>query len=127
MDVASQTSLCPQCGYSAENGFIFCKKCSATLQPTNPLVASASPAAPPHVAPRKRFLWKWSIAATLILIAILWRCGTGLLQGRKLSENGVRQFHALLNSAQYDQIYDGASDAFRASGNKEDLIKFLQA
>jgi len=127
MDVASQTSLCTRCGSSAENGLIFCKKCGATLQPTNPLVAS-SPSALPHVASRKRVLWKWSIAATLVLIAILfWKCGTALLQGKQLSENGVQQFHVLLNSGHYDQIYDGASNAFRASGNKEDMIKFLQA
>src|SRR5262249_46845128 len=65
---------------------------------------------------------------TLVLTAILfWKFSTGLLQGKKLSANGVQQFHALLNSGQYDQIYDGASDAFRASGNKADMIKFLQA
>ena len=88
----------------------------------------SQPPGPTDVAPKKRVLWKWSIAASLVLITILfWRCGTGLLQGRQLSENGVQQFHSLLNSGQYDQIYDGASDAFRASASKEDLIKFLQA
>lgn len=128
MDVLSQTPLCTRCGSSAETGRIFCKQCGATLQPTSPLVPSVLPPAPPRVAPRKRVLWKWSLAATLVLTAILyWRCGTGLLQGKKLSGNGVQQFHALLNSGQYDQIYDGASDAFRASGNKADMIKFLQA
>jgi len=82
---------------------------------------------PPHVAPRKGVLWKWTIAATLVLIAILfWRCGTGLLEGRRLSANGVRQFHSLLNSGQCERIYEGASDAFRTAGSKEDLIKFLQ-
>ena len=50
-----------------------------------------------------------------------------MLQGRKLSDNGIQQFQAQLNSGQFDQIYDSASDAFRASGNKEDLIKLLQA
>ena len=43
-----------------------------------------------------------------------------------MSANGVQQFHALLNGDQYEQIYDGASDAFRTAGNKEDLIKFFQ-
>jgi len=77
------------------------------------------------VAPKKRVLWKWSIAVTLVLIAILfWRCGTGLLQGRQLSASGVQRFHALLNGGQHEQIYDDASDAFRSSGSKQDLIKF---
>jgi len=86
------------------------------------------PSGPPDVAPKKRVLWKSSIAVTLVLITILlWRCGTGLMQGRQLSTNGVQQFHALLNSGQHEQIYDGASDAFRGGGSKEDLIKFFQS
>jgi hypothetical protein len=86
------------------------------------------PSGPPDVAPKKRVLWKWSIAVTLVLMTILlWRCGTGLMQGRELSANGVQQFHALLNSGQNEQIYDRASDAFRGGGNKQDLIKFLQS
>ena len=97
-------------------------------QPTRSLVASEAPSVPTHVVTKKRALWKWSIAATLVLVAVLfWRCGTGLLEGRRLSANGVQQFHSLLNTGQYEQIYDGASDEFRASGNKEDLIKFMQA
>src|SRR5579883_3020445 len=81
------------------------------------------PSVPPRVDPKKRVLWKWSIGVTLVLITtLLWRCGTGLMQGRELSANGVQEFHALLNGGQNDQIYDRASDAFRGSGNKEDLI-----
>jgi hypothetical protein len=88
----------------------------------------SQPSGPTGVAPKKRVLWKWSIAVTLVLIAILfWRCGTGLIQGRQLSASGVQQFHALLNSGQHEQIYDGASDAFRSGGNKQDLVKFFQA
>jgi len=86
------------------------------------------PSGPPDVAPKKRVLWKWSIAVTLVLMTILfWRCGTGLMQGRELSANGVQQFHALLNSGQHEQIYYGASDAFRGGGSKQDLIKFFQS
>ena len=86
------------------------------------------PSGPPDVAPKKRVLWKWSLGVTLVLMTILlWRCGTGLMQGRKLSANGVQEFHALLNSGQNDQIYDRASDAFRGGGNKEDLIKSFQS
>src|SRR5690348_3596582 len=70
------------------------------------------PSGPSDVAPKKRVLWKWSLAVTLVLMTILlWRCGTGLMQGRELSANGVLQFHALLNSGQNEQIYDRASDA----------------
>lgn len=81
------------------------------------------PSGPPDASPKKRVLWKWSIAVTVVLMTILlWRCATGLMQGRQLSANGVRQFHALLNSSENEQIYDGASDAFRGAGSKEDLI-----
>lgn len=88
----------------------------------------AQPSGPPDVSPKKRVLWKWSIAVTLVLITILfWRCGTVLMQGRELSANGVQRFHALLNSGQNEQIYDGASDAFRGGNSKEDLNKFFQS
>jgi hypothetical protein len=79
------------------------------------------------VASKKSVLWKWPIVATLVLVTILfWRFGAGLMEGRRLSANGMQRFHALLNSGQYEQIYEGASDAFRRGGRKEDLIKFFQ-
>ena len=87
----------------------------------------SQPSGVPEVAPKNRVLWKWSIAVTLVLMGMLfWRCGTGLIQGRQLSASGVQQFHALLNSGQHEQIYDGASDAFRSAGSKQELIKFFQ-
>ena len=42
-------------------------------------------------APAKRVLWKWSAAATVLILAFLmWQCGSALLQGRKLADVAVR-------------------------------------
>jgi len=38
--MTSDESVCAKCGTPAEAGLIFCKKCSATLRPPVPLVAS---------------------------------------------------------------------------------------
>jgi hypothetical protein len=98
------------------------------MEPQIPTPEISQPSRPTDIAPKKRILWKWSIAVTLVVIAVLfWRCGTGLIQGRQLSASGVQQFHSLLNSGHHEQIYDGASDAFRNGGSKEDLIKFFQS
>ena len=92
----------------------------------SPVIGQPSEA--PTTPPKRRVLWKWSLLVTGILaVILLWRCGFGLLEGRRLSETGVQQFHALLNSGDYERIYDQAGDAFRNAGTRQDLIRFLQA
>jgi hypothetical protein len=79
-------------------------------------------------APRKRVLWKWSIAITVVVLGFLmWQCGSALIAGRGLSNVAVQQFHAQLNEEQYQQIFADADDAFQRSANKEETINFLQS
>jgi len=56
MDGATQTSICPHCGSSAEPGFLFCKNCGATLRPVTPLVSSVAPEIKLKLAIWKRIL-----------------------------------------------------------------------
>jgi hypothetical protein len=76
----------------------------------------------------KRVLRKWSLGVTAVLMTyLMWQCSSGLLQGRALSNAAVEHFHEQLNSGQYQEIFDEADDAFRASDNQQELLKFLAA
>ena len=91
-----------------------------------PLVPDA-PVLPPATEPRKRVLWKWSIAVTVVVFGfLLWQCGSAVNSGRQLSSPAVERFHDELNAEEYEQIYAEADDAFRGSGKKEETIKFLR-
>lgn len=78
--------------------------------------------------PRKRVLWKWSAAITVVFIGFLgWQCGSALLHGRELSNAAVQQFHRQLNGGDYEQIYGTAGNAFREADSKEKITSFLKA
>ena len=78
-------------------------------------------------APAKRVLWKWSGAATvLILVFLMWQCGSALLQGRKLADVAVRHFHEQLNAADYEGICREADQGFGNQGHDQ-TIRFLEA
>jgi len=80
-----------------------------------------------HLASSKRVLWKWSATLTvLVLVFLMWRCGTALVQGRKLADAAVRQFHERLNAGNYEEIYREADNGFRGE-NHDDSIRFLGA
>jgi hypothetical protein len=77
---------------------------------------------------KRKLLWKWSLAFTaLIFIYLMWQCGSGLLHGRTLSNEAVRQFHEDLNSGRFDDIYAGADEGFRKTGQEQELTKLLEA
>ena len=82
-----------------------------------------------YAPPRpRRVLRKWSLALTAVfLIYLLWQCGSGLYQGRSLSNDAVNQFHQNLNAERYEAISASADDAFRNSGKEEDFKRLLQA
>jgi hypothetical protein len=95
-------------------------KSFAVNPPQSPKMLNASPS--------RRVLWKISAAFTLVVIAfVLWQCGSGLVMGRRLAEGAVDRFHNQLNSGKYDQIYNEASDAFRNTGTRKELVGFFQA
>ena len=76
----------------------------------------------------KAVLWKWSLAATVvILLFLMWQCGSALVQGRKLANAAVRHFHQQLNTEEYEEIYREADDGFKAGQSHDESIKFLQA
>lgn len=92
-----------------------------TTFPTTPIPDSA------QGPPPKRVLWKWSaVLSTLILVFLMWQCGSALLQGRKLADAAVRQFHQQLNAEDYERIYREADERFRGQ-NHLDSIRFLEA
>ena len=91
-----------------------------------------TPYVTPEVAnsskPRRRLLLKWSLTISGILFAVLiWKCGSGLLEAKKLTEPVVARFHSKLNAGEYEQIYSEADEGFRQSGSKEDVIKLFSA
>jgi hypothetical protein len=78
-------------------------------------------------APVKRILWKWSIAvAAVVLVFLMWQCGSALVHGQKLATASVRHFHQQLNAEEYEEIYREADEGFRAGQSHDELIKFLQ-
>jgi hypothetical protein len=76
----------------------------------------------------KGSLWKWSVGATsIILLVLLWQCGSALVQGRKLANAAVRHFHQQLNTEEYDEIYQEADEGFKNGQTHDEIIEFLRA
>lgn len=94
---------------------------------------SASPTFPSsdgsQKTPRRfRVHWKWSIViATLLLILLMWQCGSALIGGRSLADAAVKRFHQQLNNQQYGQIYSEAHPALATGKGQEDLARLLEA
>ncbi len=77
--------------------------------------------------PPKRVPWKWSLAVgAVVLVFLMWQCGSALVRGRKLATASVRHLHQQLNAEEYDAIYRDADEGFRAGQSHDELIKFLQ-
>jgi hypothetical protein len=71
--------------------------------------------------------WKWSFFITAVVLAFfMWQCGSGLLQGRRSSNEAVRQFHEKLNAGEYDLICQDASELFTRSATHDELIQLFQ-
>jgi len=56
----------------------------------------------------------------------MWRCGSALVQGRKLADAAVRHFHQQLNSGDYEDIYREADNGFRTGQGQDDAIRFFE-
>jgi hypothetical protein len=73
-------------------------------------------------------LWKWSLAATaVILVFLMWQCGSALHEGRALANTAVKEFHQRLNGSRYEEIYQEADEGFTGAGKHDELVKFLGA
>ena len=63
--------------------------------------------------------------ATVLLCALL-LASCGFRKSRLMAEAGVKEFHALLDREQYEQIYEQGGDSLRKSTSKVDFIAYLQ-
>ena len=82
---------------------------------------------PVHTAHKPiRVFWKWSFFITAVVLAFfMWQCASGLLQGRRSSNEAVRQFHQQLNAGEYEVICQEASEGFTRSAKHDELVNFL--
>lgn len=82
----------------------------------------------PDAPPRKRMLWRWSLSATaVVLLFLIWQCGTALYEGRGLANTATREFHQRLNDGQCEEICREADERFTSTSTQEDVVKFLEA
>ena len=87
-------------------------------------ISSAS--APPTSSP-KRVLWKWSLAATsLVLLLLAWQCGSALQEGPTSANAAVQEFHERLNGGRYEEICRQADEGFTRPGKHDQLVGFLE-
>jgi hypothetical protein len=77
--------------------------------------------------PQKRILWKWTGALTaVLLISLLWQCGSAFYSGYKYGDGAAQRFHEELNTGQYEEICSEADPAFSQWRNHEGALHFLQ-
>lgn len=91
-----------------------------TPAPPTPVYGRVAP-------PPRRFFPKWLIAlGVILLLAVLWKCGSALYEGRRLANAFAQDFHQKLNNGQFEDIYSAADDGFTRSGRHEDLVNFFE-
>ena len=84
--------------------------------------AVAAPTRPRAV----RVLWKWSLAATAVLIAyFVWQLAAGLTMAQASAYEAIDSFHAQLNRGDYQAIVEGADDGFSKGWTEEELVRFF--
>lgn len=64
--------------------------------------------------------------SALVVAVILWSLGKGAFQDYRLASAAAEHFHQQLNTADFDGIYEDASDEFRQSATRDDVIKLLE-
>jgi hypothetical protein len=63
------------------------------------------------------------IALAVLCVLLLASCG--LRQSKIRAEQGVKEFHALLNKGQYDAIYDASDSALKKNWTRTDFAAYL--
>ncbi len=63
--------------------------------------------------------------AALLLVCCALLASCGFRQARILAEQGVKEFHDLLNREQYGAIYDASDDSLRKSMSRSDFVAYL--
>jgi hypothetical protein len=64
------------------------------------------------------------VAVMALCCLLLVSCG--LRESKIRAEQGVKEFHSLLNSEQYDVIYDRSGNQLKKSWTRADFIAFLR-
>jgi hypothetical protein len=68
---------------------------------------------------------KYKNAFIIPLLIVIGACSGGF--DTEKSEQAVKRFHEHLNNSDFNAIYDSASEGFRESDEKENLIRFFRA
>jgi|ERR1051326_4122479 hypothetical protein len=76
--------------------------------------------------------FKWGLVIILALFVLssgfmLWQCGSGMAEGRRMANASVEHFHDQLNAGQFDQIYAESDARFQSAGSKLDILKLFEA
>lgn len=91
---------------------------------------SASPVPPSAIPPARNQTFKRLIVLLCLLAfglaTVLWAVGKRTYRNYGIASAAVDHFHQQMNNSDYDAIYEEASDEFRRSGNRPELVKFLQ-
>ena len=96
-----------------------------SISPTPPIPAIEQK---PSSGLQFRFSWKWTLVIVAVgLMVLMWQCGWAMMTGKKLSDAAVAHFHQQLDAGQFEAIYDEASEAFKTGGDRDQLLKFLEA
>jgi hypothetical protein len=78
--------------------------------------------------PRKSSSWRWWTAGgVVVLLVLLWQCGSAIFEARSLSYPAVAAFHAHLNSGEYGQICNEADEEFAPEGKRDKAVQFFDA
>jgi hypothetical protein len=93
---------------------------------------TAAPFSAPNVkfaaTPRKRVLWKLSIAATVLVGTLyIWWGGSAVYEGRNLAIAAAREFHLKMNEGDLQELCREADPDFTGSGSQDEPLKVLEA
>ncbi len=81
---------------------------------------------PPLPPPRKRVLWKWSLAFTAVIVAyVVWQIGSGMKLARTSVDAAVQHFHEQLNQGKYQEIVQETDEGFRKGWTNDELLRFF--
>jgi hypothetical protein len=65
------------------------------------------------------------VAALLLVLLGMWRCGSRAVGGTKVAKEGVLHFRERFNHSQYHEIYIEATQNFRDSGPEAEVNAFF--
>src|SRR4051812_33172646 len=72
--------------------------------------------------------WPYVVGVLLVLVASAIFVGySSIRKNRPIADDLAAQFHAQLNSEQFDLIYSGTTSALQRTTKKEEFLKFLTA